>query len=291
MISMWGKDSEKKFFTESLKSFATPEQLFYVTDDGRYLAYWPKGYTGPKSTIQSRNSLIGNYTEKWVTELFNNIAKERGMYAIQGAICDEIGLTARSPGDVVISKKNGIQQLASDILLIIEVKMSLVWNWELTKRDTIVCVGDYTTHQGNPGLLRSDSMLKAIGKSINIRVSNYEASMIPIIVIGNTPITDSYYNKVDDLKIAGIIQGFWSVNPNPRDDDVGSLMDTNKAGFLKFDTFNQIRRATIGLLDEKGRFFSSMKSNKELGKIIELSNKGVTYEEKGELFLKLLRSE
>jgi len=49
----------------------------------------------------------------------------------------------------------------------------------------------------NPGLLRSDSMLKGIGKSINIRVSSFQAATIPIIVMGNTPITNSYYPKVD----------------------------------------------------------------------------------------------
>ena len=42
-------------------------------------------------------------------------------------------------------------------------------------------------------------MLKAIGKSINIRVSGYDASRIPIIILGNTPITESYISKVDHL--------------------------------------------------------------------------------------------
>ncbi len=37
---MWGKEIEKKFFIESLKNYSTPEQLFYITDDNRYLAYW-----------------------------------------------------------------------------------------------------------------------------------------------------------------------------------------------------------------------------------------------------------
>ena len=75
--------------------------------------------------------------------------------------------------------------------------MSIVWNWELQGGKTLSCIGDYKTHQGNPGLLRSDSMLKGIGKSINIRVSSFQAATIPIIVMGNTPITNSYYPKVD----------------------------------------------------------------------------------------------
>ena len=69
-----------------------------------------------------------------------------------------------SPADVVISRSKNISQAPEDIFAIIEVKMSVVWNWELQKNKSFVCIGDYKTHQGNPGLLRSDSMLKAIGK-------------------------------------------------------------------------------------------------------------------------------
>ena len=190
MIELWNKEAEKRFFTESVK-FATPEQLFYVTDKNRYLAYWPKGYDGKKSTLQSRNALIGNFTEKWTTDLIQEVVKDKGLFAVQGAICDEIALTNMSPADVVISRNKNINQRAEDILAIIEVKMSIVWNWELQNGKSLFCIGDYKTHQGNPGLLRSDSMLKGIGKSINIRVSSFKANTIPIIVMGNTPITNS----------------------------------------------------------------------------------------------------
>ena len=195
MIELWNKEVEKRFFAESVK-FATPEQLFYVTDKNRYLAYWPKGYDGKKSTLQSRNALIGNFTEKWTTDLIQEVVKDKGLFAVQGAICDEIALTNMSPADVVISRNKNINQQVEDILAIIEVKMSIVWNWELQGK-SLSCIGDYKTHQGNPGLLRSDSMLKGIGKSINIRVSSFQAATIPIIVMGNTPITNSYYPKVD----------------------------------------------------------------------------------------------
>ena len=50
--------------------------------------------------------------------------------------------------------------------------MSIVWNWEYKQvkgKPEIICVGDYKTHTGQPSIRRSDSMLKAIGKSINIR--------------------------------------------------------------------------------------------------------------------------
>ena len=269
--------------------FASPEQLFYVTDDNRYLAYWPKGYNGKKSTLQSRNSLIGNFTEKWTTGLLQEVVKEMGLFAIQGAICDEIALTNMSPADVVISKIKTINQRPEDIVAIIEVKMSIVWNWELNNDKGLTCTGDYNTHQGNPGLLRSDSMLKAIGKSINVRVSSFKASSIPIIIMGNTPITSSYHSKVDHLKIAGIIQGFWSVNPEPLDDNGENIKHTEREGFYRFNDFGELRRSFSNLLSENRNFFSSMKGKKELGEIIEIANKEKDYEKKAEVFLSLIK--
>jgi len=286
MEKLWKKEVEQRFFIEAQK-FATPEQLFYVSNSGKYLAYWPKNYDGKKSTLQSRNSLIGNFTEKWTTDLIQGILKEKGLFAIQGAICNEIALSNMSPADVVISRKNNLKQNPEDILAIIEVKMSIVWNWELQK-DKLICIGDYKTHQGNPGLLRSDSMLKAIGKSINIRVSSSKTSNIPIIILGNTPITNSYYSKVDHLKSAGIIQGFWSVNPHPLDNDGENIKKTDKQGFFRFDSFNELKNAFVNLLSEERNYFSSMKSKKELGQIIERANKEHTYEKKAEVFLKLI---
>lgn len=290
MENLWNKDVEKKFFKESVE-FATPEQLFYVTDDNKYVAYWPKGYQGEKSTLQSRNSLIGSFTEKWTTDLLQKVVKDKGLFAVQGAVCEEIALTDMSPADAVISKNKRINQEPEDILAIFEVKMSIVWNWEYKSNNSgmnLTCIGDYKTHQGNPGLLRSDSMLKAIGKSINIRVSNFKASKIPIIIIGNTPITNSYYSKVDHLKVAGIIQGFWSVNPKPLDNNGENIKKTEKQGFYRFDNFDELRNSLEFLLSEERNFFSSMKSRKELGQIIELANKEETYEKKGEVFLKLI---
>ncbi|MDP3260701.1 MAG: hypothetical protein Q8M34_08975 [Thermodesulfovibrionales bacterium] len=287
MEKLWNKEVEQRFFNEAQK-FATPEQLFYVTDSAKHVAYWPKGYDGTKSTLQSRNSLIGNFTEKWTTDLIHETVKDKGLFAVQGAICNDIALSNMSPADVVISRSKNINQTPEEILAIIEVKMSIVWNWELQRNKKLSCIGDYKTHQGNPGLLRSDSMLKAIGKSINIRVSSFQASQIPIIIMGNTPITNSYYSKVDHLKVAGIIQGFWSVNPKPLDNDGENIKKTTKQGFYRFDSFIELKNAFANLLSEERNYFSSMKSKKELGQIIEKANKEQTYEKKAEVFLKLI---
>ena len=288
MIKLWCKDIEKSFFNKSFK-FATPEQLFYVANDNKYLAYWPKGYGGKKSTLQSRNSLIGKFTEKWTTDLLKEVVKNAGLYAVQGAKCKELSLTDMSPADVVISKSNNIIQQPEDILIIVEVKMSVVWNWELRNKKNLVCIGDYQSHQGNPGLLRSDSMLKAIGKSINIRVSSPKASKIPILIMGNTPITKSYYSKVDHLKTAGIIQGFLSVNPNPLDDNKENIKKTSKEGFCRIDNFSELNIFFKVLLSEERNFFSSMKNKKELGEIIEKANREDSFEKKAEIFLKLIK--
>lgn len=130
MEKLWNKKVEQKFFSEATK-FATPEQLFYVTDTGKYVAYWPKSYDGETSTLQSRNSLIGSFTEKWTTNLLQEVANDKGLFAVQKAICEEIALTKKSPADVVISKSKNIIQSPEDIVAVIEVKMSIVWNWEL----------------------------------------------------------------------------------------------------------------------------------------------------------------
>lgn len=132
-------------------------------------------------------------------------------------------------------------------------------------------------------------MLKAIGKSINIRVSSFKSSTIPIIVLGNTPITNSYYPKVDHLKSAGIIQGFWSVNPKPLDNNGENIKQTPDNGFLRFGNSDELKSSLNTLLSQELNFFSSMKNKSELGKIIELANQKATYEEKAEEFLKQIK--
>ncbi len=288
MTGLWTKEKEIQFFQES-RNFATPEQLFYLGDDSRYYAYWPKSYRGKKSTLQSRNALIGSFTEKYSVDLLQDFANSQGLYAVQSVICNEIGLSAQSPADVAFCKTRHREQLPTDIKAIFEVKMSIVWNWEL-RNNQLICLGDFRTHKGNPGLLRSDSILKAIGKSINIRVSGLSASRIPIIILGNTPITESYYPKVDHLHKAGIIQGFWSVNPKPLDDNGDNIKQTPSNGFISMDSYNELEKNLENLLFEKREFFSSMKSKKELGEIIEIASREPNFEMKSEKFLSLIRT-
>lgn len=199
-------------------------------------------------------------------------------------------MTNQSPADVAICKTKEVIQKSQNILMIIEVKMSVVWNWEFIQKDKdLLCIGDYKTHQGNPGLLRSDTMLKAIGKSINIRVSSFSASRIPIIIIGNTPITKNYYEKVDHLKRNGIIQGFCSINPEPLDNNGENIKSTPYKGFYRFDGYEDLKQNALNLLKEEREFFSSMQTRKRLGRLIEIANKETIYEAKALKFLELLR--
>ncbi len=209
-MELWNNHIEIQFYREALENFASPEQLFYNLKDG-YFAYVPKGADAEGQTLQSRNSLIGQFTEKWSKTLFEPIAEKLGLFAVNGVVCEELGLTRQSSADLAFCTNNKTIQQPENIKLLFEIKMSVVSNYKFTQPNKINLIGDYKQHKGNPSLLRSDSMLKAIGKSINIRVSGIASTKIPVVVLGNSPITDSYIKKVDFIKTSGVIQGFWSL--------------------------------------------------------------------------------
>ena len=286
-MRLWSKYQEKLFFIKS-KNFTSPKQLFYQTDDGRYLAYWPKRYRGRKSTLQARNSLIGNYTEKWVGDLFNSLTDEN-LFVVQQARIPSVGITSSSPADIVIATEDKKILKASQVKLICEVKMSLVWNWEYNpSSDSIEEVGDYRAHQGKPSFTRSDSILKAIGKCIDIRVSNFESTKIPIVVIGNAPLSNGFCKKADYLKHSGLIQGFWSLNPFPLNHG-NTRKTTPKGGFMRFDNTGELKQHLNQLFNQDLNFFSGMESPERLGKLIGMANREKTSENKGLKFLNLLK--
>ena len=283
-MNFWNEDAEKKFFIEAMKNFASPEQLFYKLKDD-YFAYIPKGENLEGKTLQSRNSLIGQYTEKWCKDFFNPIAKKLGLFCINAVNCPEIGLTTQSNADLAFCTTDNIQQKVENIKLLFEVKMSIVNNYKLEKKQNISYIGDYKEHKGIPSILRSDSMLKAIGKSISIRVSNIKSNKIPIVILGNSPITKNYSLKVDYLKKAGIIQSFISLYPNPTDN---FIKNTENKGFQTFDTKQELETYIQKLVKSDMNFFSSMLSKEKLGKIIGISSKEEKDVLKAEKFLQLI---
>jgi len=266
-----------------MKNFASPEQLFYNLTDG-YFAYVPKGKSAEGQTLQSRNSLIGQYTEKWSKDFFQPIADELDLFAVNSVVCPELGLTTQSDADLAFCTTNDTQQRAENIKLLFEIKMSIVNNYKFEKNE-ITFVGDYKTHKGNPSILRSDSMLKAIGKSINIRVSGTESTKIPIIILGNSPITSSYKKKVDFLKNSGIIQGFISVYPNPTEN---YIKKTENKGFQTFDDYANLSEFIVNLINSDMNFFSSMLPKRKLGQMIAISAKEKDNISKAEKFLNLI---
>ncbi|MCK9217896.1 MAG: hypothetical protein M0P77_08285 [Firmicutes bacterium] len=282
---LWNNKVEVHFFEEALRNFASPEQLFYSLNDG-FFAYVPKNIDGEGKTLQSRNSLIGQFTEKWTKDLFTPIANAFNLYAVNGVVCEEIGLTNRSSADLALCSTDSVNQTAKNIKLIFEIKMSIVSNYKLNNNREISFIGDYKSHKGNPALLRSDSMLKAIGKSINIRVSGIESKKIPIIILGNSPITTNYIDKVDYLKKAGVIQGFWSLNPHPINSE--HIRNTPNQGFITIDDAALLKNLIRKLLTNELNYFSSMISKQKLGQIIVIANKEVKNEKKAERFLQLI---
>lgn len=287
-MRLWSKKQEKLFFDKS-KNFASHEQLFYRTDDERYVAYWPKGYSGVKSTLQARNSLIGNFTEKWVCDLIKHILESEELYVIQQAQIPAIGISRRSPADIVIASANKKVLMPEEVRLIFEVKMSIVWNWEFNVESSHVKeIGDYRTHQGRPSFTRSDSILKAIGKGIDIRVSNFKSSKIPLIVLGNAPLSNGFCKKADYLKKAGIIQGFWSLNPFPLNHG-NTRKRSPKNGFLRMDNIKELNISLNQLFNQELNFFSGMENPERLGHLIEIANRENSYESKGLKFLNLLK--
>ena len=286
-MQLWNKEQEKQFFYNS-KNFASINQLFNETEDGRYVAYWPRNYKGRKTTLQSRNSLIGKYSEKWVSDVLNHLIKDKNLFVVQQAQIPAIGISHNSPADVVIASKNEKVLRPEDVKIIFEVKMSIVWNWEYdVSTDRLFEIGDYRSHRGKPSFTRSDSILKAIGKCVDIRVSNVLASKIPLIVLGNAPLSNGFCKKADYLKNAGIIQGFWSLNPFPLNHG-NSRKITPKKGFIRFDDVDELDMNLNDLFSENLNFFSGMKNPTQLGKIIEIANNENNYHNKGLKFLKLI---
>ena len=141
-MGLWNNNTEIQFFTEALRNFASPEQLFYNLNSG-YYAYVPKNIDGEGQTLQSRNSLIGQFTEKWTKDIFSPIALQLGLYAVNSVVCEQIGLPKRSSADLAFCTINSSNQKPENIKLIFEIKMSIVSNYKLILPENLTLMGDY----------------------------------------------------------------------------------------------------------------------------------------------------
>lgn len=96
---MWKQDDEIEFFRSVFDSNGTIKDLFYNIN-GKNFAYIPKSVKANVATLQSRNSLIGNYTETWCANFFDSIAKKFNLFALKGVECNELGLIKQSRADL-----------------------------------------------------------------------------------------------------------------------------------------------------------------------------------------------
>jgi len=300
---LWGPWVEVEFFRQELQAGKRPEDLFYRLDASGwppYVAYWPKNLSasrGGRRTIQSRNAPIGTFTETWLRRLLEPIAQEMGYHVTAHLLCPELNLDHDSPADLAFTRVwrgDRTEYPLSDIALIIEVKMSLVWNWGFDpKSGELLLLGDYTTHQGRPSLLRSDSVLKAIGKGVYVHTSSLQALQVPLIVIGNSPLAPSYHKKVDQLRHVGLIDVFLSITPQPLDpghEHPTNIKSTPKGGFRRVDSLDELARILEELLQKDRAVFFGRLSYDVLGALItQAAQSASTHAERGRQFLKLLQ--
>ena len=287
-MRLWSKNIEKIFFNK-YKDSTLKRELFHETKSGEYVAYWPKTYIGAKKVLSSRNLLIRKYIQNWVCELLKHMFEEEHLYVIQQAQIPLIGISHKSSADIVIATKNKKILMPDEVKLIFELKMSIVWNWKYSPDlDEVVEIGDYRSHQGKPSFTCSNSILNTISKFINIRVSNINASKIPFIVLGNTPLSNGFSKKADFLKTSGIIQGFWSLNPFPLNKG-NTKKKSHKNGFIRMDNTDEFKMYLNQFFEQDLNFFSGMKNPERLGQIIEMANECKTYKNKGLKFLNLLK--
>ena len=287
-MRLWSKNQERTFFSKS-KNFASPHQLFYKTGDGRYVAYLPRNCSDSKSNLKTRDILFSRYSEKWVCDLFDSIMEGNDLFVIPQAQIPAIGISHKSPADIVIASENKKILMPHEVKVIFDINMSIVWNWQYSfESGDVTEIGDYTTHQGKPSFASSDSILKSIGKCINIRMSNFKASGIPLVVLGNCPLSKGFCKKADFLKASGIIQGFWSLNPFPVNNS-NTRKKSSKKAFIRFDNSDELNMSCDQLFNQELNFFSGMQTPEKLGHIIEIANKEDTYENKGLKFLNLLK--
>lgn len=284
---MWTVNDEVRFFNDAAR--IAPIEKLMVNVQNKYYAFLPKKLNVSVNTPQARNALIGANTEKWCKDLFSRMARQYNLHAVNGVVCNEIGLTPQSAADLAFCTSESTIQSPNNIKLIFEIKMGIVNNYVYNEDDLINKFGwsgDYTSHKGNPSLLRSDSMLKAIGKSINIRVDSSSGKKIPIVIIGNSPITSSYVKKVDCLKKSGVIQKFISLYPNPTEAEF--IRESPEKGFETFGEVKKLEKYIDEVLNSNMNYFSSMMSNKALGELIAKANLEQTDELKGLKFIEML---
>jgi len=221
---------------------------------------------------QSRNVPVSTFTEIYARKVMQAAIDKnyKGRFFVErGVRCDELSLTSGSGADLAIVKRQGQKTLAAeDIVVVMEVKMSLVWNWKPGEEKPSA---DFYQHNGRPSLSRTDSLLKAIGKGAIFR-STEKSRRIPYLVIGNCPPPPGYYAKLDGAVRSGLVQKFISLTPKPvlSGSQVRNPKGTKGGGFLRIDSIEELAALLKKIIEGKGVYLGRMINRKELGEKLKV---------------------
>jgi hypothetical protein len=249
------------------------------------------------SSFNQRNAIVADITERFVLDLFRHAIDTSEQlsghyYVKRNVICPELELRNATAADIAILNQDLTGPVPVEaIKCIVEVKMSIIWNWAETSTSTPIA--DYDAHAGRPSIYRTDSILKAIGKAAITR-SCSGSETIPFIVIGNTPPPPNYRDKVDGTVKAGLIQKWLSLTPNPTvvepDKSPNRRNPKQTTGFLRIDSIPQLQEVFGTVLTTSWQYIGAMVEAEKIGEIIKKLDLSRTVAEVGYDFLSQLPS-
>ncbi len=248
------------------------------------------------TTMNGRNAVVANKTENFALNLLSSAIKELPpqlfpkMFVKRGVICPELGLKGNSGADLAILTQNMDGPVSANIIkCLFEVKMSFIWNWH--ERDMTRPTADYDRHFGRPSILRTDSILKAIGKATITR-SYTGSEKVPFIVIGNTPPPTGYRANIDKTVSSGLIQKWISLTPNPLvvepKESPGKRNPKSTGGFLRIDDIEELQKLLATLISKQWHYMSAMVEAGKIGNLIKSLDLKDDPEKIGQKFLQRL---
>ena len=282
-MRLWSKNQEINFFKYA-KNKTSRVQLFHKTLNDEYISY-PTKAVNVVSNLHIRDVLFNDFSKNWLEDILINLVGD--FEVVKNAEIPSIGISAKNQADLVISTSNSKVLSPKDVKAIFILKLSVVWNWKYNiSSGSVEEIGDYRTHLGKPSFTSSANILNAVDSCFKIRFSSKKAADIPLIVIGNTPMSNGFCRRADYLKSFGVIQGFWSLNPFPLQKPTRKT--SKNRGFYRFDNSDELKNSLNQLLNTDLKFISAMKSKKELSEIIDLVNLENTGENKLSKFISLI---
>lgn len=296
---LWSEDQERDILVDSMFATISCKKCGYVekaifrgsSDKCPNCGARPVAV----SEFNQRNAIVADATEGFALQLFQSVVNNSStlsskFFVKRNVECQELELRGRTKADLAILDKNLEGPVPAErIKCILEVKMSIIWNWsEKNRRQPLA---DYDNHAGRPSIYRTDSILKAIGKAAITRACK-GSERIPFVVVGNTPPPFEYRDKVDGTVRSGLIQKWISLTPEPLVVKAKWLPDKRNPketfGFLRIANRNELEEMFVNILTKDWRYMGAMVEPKEIGGIIRGLDLTKTDEEIGETFLKLM---